>query len=225
MKKFFKNILEKYKVRRCIWNSHYYLLVLSIILSILPFTMFKYGYEVQILTVLNVSVFLFIVTILLYLITKYMNGIKSCDNRIIFINRVLYFKFKMIRFIIYSILLFIISMNMFYGLHIRKCEFVSSLTIFMFLFLPIVYIFASKMKIYYKYKIIEIKSLLDINIEKVEKEYDIKIDDIISYELDRYIELKGSCDSSFNRELTKKVLLEIEEIKAHNNGRTKNKRK
>lgn len=225
MKRFFVSIFENYKLRKCVWRSHYYLLVISIVLSILPFTMFKYGYEVQIFTVVNISIFLFVTTIMLYIITKFMNGIKSCDNRTIFINRVLYFKFKMIRFIIYSILLFIISINIIYGLNIRKCEFVSAFTIFAFLFLPIIYIFIMKIRSYYKYKIIEIKNDLDIDIDKLEKKYDIRVDDIISYELDKYVELKGNCDSSFNKELSKKVLLEIEEIKAYINGRTKNKRK
>ena len=224
MKKFFVSIFDNYKVRKCIWHSNYYLLVIAIVLSILPFTMFRHGYEVQIFTVVNISIFLFLTTITIYLMTKFMNGTKSRDNRTIFINRVLYFKFKVIRFIIYSILLFIVSINVAYGLDIRKCELISAFTIFALLFFPIIYIFAAKVRSYYKYKIAEVRIDLGININELEKEYDIRVDDIIGYELDKYVELKGNCNSSFNKELTKKVLLEIEEIKAHNNGRTKNKR-
>lgn len=224
MKKYFNNIIRNYKFRKCIWKSHYYLLVISIILSILPFTMYKYGYEVKVLTVVNIVAFLFATTLLLYVINKLMNGSKSCDDRTIFINRVLYFKFKLIRIIVYSILLFILTINLIYGLGIRKCEFVSSLTIFLFLLFPIIYIFVVKMRMYVRFKIVEIRDLLNININEIENKYNIKIDDIIRYELDTYEELKGNCDSSFNKEMAKKVLLEIKDIE-DNYGRNKNRKR
>lgn len=213
MKNFICCLSNNKTFRSIIWQSHYYVLTISLILLLSPFVLSKFGVEIDKVDVLYITTFIYTMTILLSIFSWKM--IKVCKNSVkhIVINKIEILKILMIRLIIYITTTALLIILLVYGIEPIKCDIILILFLLSVVFLPFVYILVTKLKRKLKKSINAIKAILikqhNCELKNLEQKFDINIDDIIEYELCKHLEFHLNEKSTFEHELAKVVVKEI----------------
>lgn len=211
--KFLSTLYNSKYMKETTWSLPYYLLLITVSMVLMQFLFIYFGSMIPTIVVFNISVIIITISFLVSIYYENVTNKKRTKKIGIYVNEIEKLKNYILNVLIYafSILNVFLSYSIIEG--INKTDIISIAFILSITFIPILYMFISKIKSTFY----ELKSRIKENIYKddnIKTFYSkMEIDSFVALYLTNFVYVKGNPNSTFEDEIS---ILIYEELKKGN---------